>query len=83
MIGRRGVFESKRDPRFFRVVGTHLHLYPVASSNLDIVLSQFTGNMPEDDVAVGQLHPKHGPRQNGDDLSFKFDRVRILGWAGR
>jgi hypothetical protein len=47
------------------------------------VLSQFTGNVPENDVAVGQLHPKHCSRQDGDDRSFKFDRVWVLGRVGR
>src|SRR5688572_5306585 len=78
-IGRRTVFEPERDTRLVRVVGTHLHLYAVASGDLDVVLPEFAGNVPEDDVAVCQLNSKHGSWQDGNHRSFKFDGVGILG----
>jgi hypothetical protein len=81
-VRRIRFLHPKRNPRLVRVVGAHLHLHHVARGDLDVVLPQLTRDVSKDDMAVGQLHSEHCPRQNGDDPALQFNCVAFRGRGG-
>jgi hypothetical protein len=72
-----GFLQPKRNPRLVQVVGAHLQFDHVSGGNLDVMLSQLTGNMSKNDVSVCQLNPKHGPWQDRYHPAFQFDSVAL------
>src|SRR4051794_3355085 len=61
------------DPRPVEVVGRDLHPDAVAGEDADAEPPHLAGHVPEDLVAVVELHPEHGVRERLDDLAFELD----------
>ena len=67
-----GIAQAVNDASLLQVVGTHLHLDRIAGGDLDKMLAQFTGNMGQNLMSIGQFNPEHGTRQDGNNLAFYF-----------
>ena len=73
----RSISKAVNDPGFLQVIGAHFHLHSIADSNFNEVLSQFTGNMCQDLVAVRQLDPEHSAGQDGGDFALDLNCVFV------
>ena len=56
-----------------KIIGTHLHLYGVARSDLNEVLAELTRDVREHLVSVSQFDAKHSARQDSYDFAFDFN----------
>jgi hypothetical protein len=71
------------NPALVKVVRGHFQLHPVAIGEADEAFAHFARDMGENLVLIGQLHPEHGPGENGDDFAFGFDKFVWLHERGR
>jgi hypothetical protein len=60
------------------VVGGQLDDHPVAGEDADVVHAHLPGDVRQDAVAVGQLHPEHGVREGFDDGPLDLDGAVLL-----
>src|SRR4051812_3873340 len=67
-----------RDATPGEVVGSELHLNPVARQDPDVVHPHLPGNVRQHLVAVLEFHPEHCVRERLDNGSFHEDGV-VLG----
>ena len=56
-----------------KIIGTHLHLYGVARSDLNEVLTQLPRDVREHLMSVSQFDAKHSARQDSYDLAFDLN----------
>src|SRR5690554_2226758 len=68
----RQLFIPERDSSFREIVGRHLHPYPVAGKNADVVHAHLARDMSGNFVSVLQFHTEHRIRQCFDDGSVLF-----------
>src|SRR3954462_14587098 len=61
------------DPRAVEVVRRDLDAHPIPRQDANAESSHLARDVPEDDVAVVELHPEHGVRERLDDLAFELD----------
>src|SRR3954454_16683670 len=61
------------DPRAVEVIRRHLDPHPIPRQDPDAEASHLARDVPEDDVAVVELHSEHGVRERLDDLAFELD----------
>src|SRR3954454_17771091 len=61
------------DPRAGEVVRRDLDAYPIPRQDPDAEAPHLARDVPEDDVAVVELHPEHRVRERLDDLAFELD----------
>src|SRR3954452_4582726 len=61
------------DPRAVEVVRRDLDAHPIPRQDPDAETSHLARHVPEDDVAVVELHPEHGVRERLDHLAFELD----------
>src|SRR4051794_35882073 len=61
------------DPRAVEVIRRHLDPHPIPRQDPDAEASHLARDVPEDDVAVVELHPEHCVRERLDDLAFELD----------
>ena len=67
--GHPVLIEAIDDAGLGQIVGRHFELHAVAGGQADETLAHLAGDVREDLMAVGQLHPKHGARQHLGDGS--------------
>ena len=68
-----GVAQAVNNACLIKIIGTHLHLYGVARSDLNEVLTELTRDVREHLVSVSQFDAKHSARQDSYDLAFDFN----------
>src|SRR5215217_782139 len=61
------------DPRAVEVVRRDLDAHPIPRQDQDAEAPHLARDVPEDDVAVVELHPEHGVRERLDHLAFELD----------
>src|SRR4051795_8889716 len=61
------------DPRAVEVVRRDLDAHPIPRQDPDAEAPHLARDVPEDDVAVVELHPEHGVRERLDHLAFELD----------
>src|SRR3954467_4039662 len=61
------------DPRAVEVVRRDLDAHPIPGQDPDAEPAHLARDVPEDDVAVVELHPEHGVRERLDHLAFELD----------
>ena len=65
--------ESVNDSSLVDVVRRHLKLHAIASGEANEALAHFARDVGEDGVVVSQLHPEHGPGEDGSNFPLEFD----------
>jgi hypothetical protein len=68
---------SVDDPRPVQVVGGELAANPITGEDANPEAPHLAGDVPEHDVVVVELYPKHRVRQRLDHLPLKFDLVLL------
>ena len=68
-----GVTQAINNACLIKIIGTHLHLYGVARSDLNEVLTELTRDVREHLVSVSQFDAKHSAWQDGYDLAFDLN----------
>ena len=66
---------SPHDAAAGDVIGGHLHRDLVAGKDPDKVHPEFAGNMRQNDVALADIHLKHGVGQGFDNGALEFDYI--------
>src|SRR4051794_39552968 len=61
------------DPRAVEVIRRDLDPHPIPRQDPDAEPPHLARDVPEDDVAVVELHPEHRVRERLDDLAFELD----------
>jgi hypothetical protein len=68
-----GVAQAVNNACLIKIIGTHLHLYGVARSDLNEVLAELTRDVREHLVSVSQFDAKHSAWEDSYDLAFDFN----------
>ena len=68
-----GIAQAVNNACLIKIIGTHLHLYGVARSDLNEVLTELTRDVREHLVSVSQFDAKHSAWQDGYDLAFDLN----------
>ena len=76
-VGRR-LFAAPRYPALRRVVDRHLDLHLVPEQDLDVVLTEFAGDVRGDHHIILQLDFEERVRELLHDYAFKFHDIVFL-----
>ena len=68
-----GIAQAVNNACLIKIIGAHLHLYGVARSDLNEVLTKLARDVSEHLVPISQFDPEHSAREDGYDLAFDFN----------